>query len=193
MGDAVNRLLSGQPKAMIKELESIDINRNNCIGLNIMLGKMIERLMGEIPRLLPMEGVQLTVPMFSEAVTDLAKMAGVLVTVQEKLMAAQRLLVGAPSVITEHRTTGDAPQDAPGTEDRRRKLGPLIGLLARAQGPTAYVGEEGSDVIDVDAVPTRNAGQFTGSTGKGEGVRAMDVAHAHPDNGQTIDPLLSVK
>ncbi len=196
VNQALQTLVDKQPAVLVRELEALEVNRNNAIGLNILMGKVIEKLMLDAPRLLDLQGVELTLAHFVEVTTDVAKVTTLMVAAQAKLMESQRLLMGMPSVITEHRTTGDAANagDSPATEAKRQRLGPLIGLLARAGAASAYTGEEGGDdVIDVQGTPVGNTGRFVGSTGKGEGLRAKDVAPAQSGNGEPIDPLLSVK
>ena len=187
VASALDRLVGKAPAVLVREWEALEVSRNNAIGVNILMGKVIERLMAEVPRLLQLDGVELTLANFTEVVQDVAKVTTLLTAAQAKLMESQRLLMNMPTTITEHRTRPTGPaEESPELEAKRARLAPLVALLSQA-GPSRYIGEEGgSDIVDAGGAAVGNTGRFTGSNGPGGGVREADKP-------QPIDPLLSIK
>lgn len=188
MATALDRLVGKQPAVLVREWEALEVSRNNAIGINILMGKVIERLMTEVPRLFKLDGVELTIANFTSITQDVAKVTTLLTAAQAKLMESQRLLMNMPTAITEHRVkpSGEPADESPELAARRARLAPLIALLSQA-GASTYKGEEGgADVLDPSGAPVGNSGRFVGSAGPGGGVRAGDKP-------QPIDPLLTIK
>ena len=187
LSGALDRLVGKAPAVLVREWEALEVSRNNAIGVNILMGKVIERLMTEVPRLLQLDSVELTLANFTQVVQDVAKVTTLLTAAQGKLMESQRLLMNMPTTITEHRTRPTGPaEESPELEAKRARLGPLVALLSQAPS-SAYVGEEGgADIVDAGGAAIGNTGRFTGSTGPGGGVREADKP-------QPMDPLLAIK
>ncbi len=190
----LDRLVGKAPEVLVREWDALAVSRNNAIGINVLMGKVIEKLMAEVPRLLQLDGMELTLANFTQIAQDVAKVTTLLTAAQGKLMESQRLLLNMPSVITEHRTRPTGPvEESPELEAKRARLAPLVALLA-AVGPTQYKGEEGgADVLGTGGETVGNTGRFVTSTGTGGGVHAKDVAQTNSDNVQTTDPLLSIR
>lgn len=188
LAGALDRLVGKAPAVLVREWDALEVSRNNAIGINILMGKVIEKLMAEVPRLLSLDGVELTLANFTQIAQDVAKVTTLLTAATSKLMESQRLLMNMPTTITEHRTrpTGGPAEESPEMEAKRARLGPLVALLSQA-GASKYVGEEGgSDIVDAGGSAVGNTGRFTGSTGAGGGVRESDKP-------APMDALLAIK